>query len=241
MIKATRVRDIVDHVDKLGNNLRHHHAQECTWDGLSHGRGCSNVHGDVPRFSSVLLQLKPGSTWIPSAYATLADGIRIVDVHLFAGGSRKDMTLQQAGEARKAHERRNEQARSAKRSFQLRSIFATLSLWNQQLGKAPVSFYAGDFNTRRDNEFRDLVKASEEDYQFELQCPSSGLRKATQSCRSAISTKKTSRAGFLDHIAYDSHSHLTATSFAVLRQPKGATSDHQPILAQVRIESAVEP
>jgi len=236
IIRRTSVRDIVNQVDKAGNNLRYHHSQECTWGGLSNGNGCGNVNDDVPSFSSVLLKLKPGSTWISSAYAALASGIRIVDIHLFAGGSRKDMTVPFNGESRGAHERRNEQARSAKRSFQLRSIFATVSLWNQELGNAPVSFYAGDFNTRQNNELRDLVKASEEDYQFELKCPSSGLRKSTRSCRSAISTRKTSRAGFLDHIAYDSHSHLSTTSFAVLKQPKGETSDHSPILAEVRIE-----
>jgi len=115
----TNIGNVDDWEDLASKSLSDHHAEDCTWTGLSGGRGCSNMQSDMPEFGSVLLTLRPGA-WHESVEKALPHGVRVVNVHLYSGARVKTVT---------------DGDKAKRRAFQLRSMVATVETWNHGQGR----------------------------------------------------------------------------------------------------------
>jgi endonuclease/exonuclease/phosphatase family metal-dependent hydrolase len=144
--------------------------------------------------TSVLLHPKTGA-WHPDVLSMIKGGIRVVDVHLFAGGRRKI-----AGTNKPI----GDKVCAEKRAFQLHSMFSTVDYWNDGLTRGrPVTIYAGDFNTYSQDrkligtQLSKLVSKSEKLFNLNMQCGPS------RRCAGSGSPPTTLSGQSLDHIMHD--------------------------------------
>jgi len=226
--RAHPFKSVVDSKDLSGKSLRQHHKKDCAWSEYKNGDGCKSVFSDFAIPTSVRLELRCPQLWSQELCAAFPDGLRFVNVHLFAGAGKG---LPQS-------------ATSARRAFQMRSLMALVHSWNSQSGDAPATVYAGDFNTRKKDELRDVV-ASAGDYGAQLWCPADGGM-----CDQVDSKPRTHKAGFLDHLLVDLPASAGkaallggAAAAKVLTQPSGqaaAKSDHEPLLVEITPKKAVK-
>lgn len=207
-------------VDDSGSSLREHHRTLCSWSAYN---GCRRAQDDMPRPTSVRLAFQIG-VWPRKVVAAFPGGIRIVDIHLFAGARVSGLS---------------ESAKADRRGFQMRSLFALVRRWNQRMRDPPTTIYAGDFNTRGATELARVV-ASATDYGTHLWCAADGGR-----CGQVRARHRTHLAGYLDNVVVDVQPRgnlAGATSFAsVLQQPQGPASlrsDHEPLLVKLQVKAA---
>lgn len=210
-------------LDRSGKNLFDHHGEKCSWEEYN---GCKNAYADMPSATSVKLFLREDA-WATEVRALFPAGLRVVNVHLFAGG--RHGGLSEAGKAQR-------------RRFQMRSLMSLVNDWNAKdtaetrSSNLPVTIYAGDFNTRRKHELQD-ISAPADDYGMRLWCPADGGW-----CDTALSKYKTHKAGTLDHVTVDIQREVTSSPFlgraSVLRQPTSGRgrggSDHDPLFVQMK-------
>lgn len=209
------------HKDIDGKTLIGRHSEECTWKAYN---GCNKVHADILRTNSIDLSLLP-NRWQPELYAALRDGIRIFNVHLFAGVSISRLT---------------NEMRAARRTFQMRSLLWLSEVWNNddKTEHKPMTVYLGDFNTRGDQDLRRIVSAAG-DYGVVPWCPANRGK-----CMNTTSQHKTSKAGYLDQMVFgmrpESVGFTLNTTATVLKQAgprSGGHSDHNPLLLSIRVGS----
>lgn len=207
--------------DRGGMTLSDRHTNECTWAPYN---GCHSPHPDIPKTNTVELSLRKGF-WNSNLSSSLKGGIRMVNVHLFAGGHMHSLT---------------EKMRADRRSFQMRALLWLTDLWNSASGAygTPTTFYVGDYNTRGENELRRVVHAAK-DYGVDLWCPADHGR-----CADVASRHRTHRAGYLDHIVVDLRSHGAHRNLGVkaaVLQQKGTKldgqSDHSPLLLKITAQA----
>jgi endonuclease/exonuclease/phosphatase family metal-dependent hydrolase len=222
-VLTTGFKEAARRIDRSGNNLFDHHGEKCSWEEYN---GCKNSYADMPSATSIKLFLRKDE-WATEVRSLFPGGLRVVNVHLFAGGRHGGLS-----EASKAHRRR----------FQMRSLMALVDSWNakdttgSRSSNAPVTIYAGDFNTRRKHELQEIA-APAEDYGMRLWCPADGGW-----CDTTLSKYKTHKAGTLDHVVVDIRREFTSSPFlaraSVLRQPTSGKgqggSDHDPLFVQMK-------
>mmetsp|Transcript_65096 Transcript_65096/g.146822 ORF Transcript_65096/g.146822 Transcript_65096/m.146822 type:complete len:447 (-) Transcript_65096:78-1418(-) len=212
--------------DEKGKLISDH--WDCKWKALGKGRGCDDVKKDFKKFTSVRLD-PVQNEWTDEMYGAIKNGLRLISIHLWAGGR---------------SEIKDGSVRLARRAFQFRSVMTMVAMWNTQDKKhhgdheahaVPTTIYAGDYNTAGKGDFK-VVAAAGEDYAVDLFCP---MEKA--SCTSTDSAKKSHPAGYFDHIAMDINPQATQEAFAhkaaitskIVDMPRGdSSSDHFPIYAK---------
>eukprot|EP00928_Gymnodinium_smaydae_P054620 TRINITY_DN38360_c0_g1_i1.p1 TRINITY_DN38360_c0_g1~~TRINITY_DN38360_c0_g1_i1.p1 ORF type:complete len:449 (+),score=99.98 TRINITY_DN38360_c0_g1_i1:61-1347(+) len=219
--------------DRYNKSLSERHAEECIWQNYNN---CSRMQSDLSTVGSVRLTLRP-QLWTANALQAFPGGLRLVDVHLFAGASRGGLP---------------EAAKAARRAFQMRGLIALVDKWSStdaaaavasaggQPPPSPVTVFAGDFNTRGAAEMKGVI-SSAWDYGVRMWCPA-----ASGFCDAVLSQHKTHQAGYLDHVVleYDPARplHLRARS-ETFRQAGGraarqaqVVSDHDPLLVSLAPE-----
>jgi len=232
--------------DKKNSNLYSFHRKECTWSGYN---GCHNLWPDAPRVTTVKLTPKcAGGLWSEAVCNEFKHGLRIVGVHLFAGGKwiqKKVLTGEQVLQRRR---------------FQMRALFHLIDHWNyvdhHSGDEPPSSVYVGDFNTPKASDLLEVLGAAK-DYGLNLFCPMVKGYCKTLASDSLPPELKSHPKGHLDHVVMDmrlqSQSFPTATS-KVIKQPSlsdklrrqkypgcksmnSCQSDHSPMLVQLLMET----
>lgn len=208
--------------DVNGDTLFDHHGEKCDWEAYN---GCRNAYSDMPSATSVKLTMH-AQRWTPSMLRAFPGGVRVMDVHLFAGARKQNLA-----EAGKAHRRR----------FQLRSLMALVDDWNKADTNhpPPTTIYAGDFNTRKKSELKGVV-APAGDYGVRLWCPADAGW-----CDAVDSKHNTHRAGTLDHVVVDIRPQPSSVPFRarskVLHQGSGSEfSDHAPLFVEFQPTPGVD-
>lgn len=199
--------------DLGGKTLISKWSESCTWSKYRKGKGCSSIHADIPMTNSVKLYLKPGQ-FSEGLQGAFAGGVRPVNIHLFSGAKNREIS---------------DAAKAAKRAFQMRSLLWLSRVWDlndeHDLGQsAPNTIYAGDFNTRRVDDLKEVL-APARDY---------GLApwEASDSLRTHASGE------FLDHVVLSSRpgGAVVRASTEVYDQlgTRGAVnSDHNPMIVKL--------
>lgn len=219
--------------DSTGMTLAEHHKGKdstgCDWGAYNE----CNMHSDMPKATSVRLKLLQGQ-WAPSLLLAFAGGIRVVDVHLFAGGSAQGLQ-----DIQRAH----------RRAFQMRSLLALVDYWNSMDGSAipPTTVYAGDFNTRDKTEMQGVI-APASNYNVNLWCPADGGWCDKVDSRHSTSTTRQNVKQFLDHVAIDIRPQPKPNSGLpfqarshILSQlgTKKEQSDHSPLFVEFQVTPGV--